>query len=244
MSSSEKVKAVPPAAGPGANAPAGAAPACPAPAPREVSHQVTETISNASAGNEHWNGTYQWDSKFTLAVDPANCTVTATVKVKVNGTATDAQKQAWKNAIETKWNNKVKLDCPGRACKAACPNGFAVKVELKYVDSGEHYPIDAQDPGAGGGGVEGLGGTTSMQGWGKNDTVDITHEFGHMLGNPEEYFTTDGHDYTDGGTVDGFRDPHGGIMNNPDNDPLPRNYESIRKEASSMLGDNCTTQPR
>ena len=77
-------------------------------------------------------------------------------------------------------------------------------MELKYVDSGEHYPIDAQDPGAGGGGVEGLGGTTSMQGWGKNDTVDVTHEFGHMLGNPEEYFTTDGHDYTNGGTVDGL----------------------------------------
>jgi hypothetical protein len=39
-----------------------------------------------------------------------------------------------------------------------------------------------------------------MTDWGTADRTDITHEFGHMLGNAEEYFTTNGTDYTAGGT--------------------------------------------
>jgi len=76
-----------------------------------------------------------------------------------------------------------------------------------------------------------------------NDTVDVTHEFGHMLGNPEEYFTTDGVDYSEGGTKQPFRDPSGGIMNNPANNPLPRNYDPIKAAAqSAMGGSSCSTR--
>ncbi len=210
--------------------------------PKEVSVSVSETISNAPATYAAWNGTYSWSSKFTVEPDRANCRVKVVVKIKVSGTITDPQKAAWKSAIEGKWSGKVKLKCPDPACEKACPSGYAVKVELKYVDSGQHYTVTANQPAATEGGRAGIGGTTSMTGWGVGDTTDITHEFGHMLGCPEEYFTTDGHDYTEGGTKAGFRDPGGGIMNNPSGNPTKANYELVRKNAASAMGLTCTTE--
>ncbi|MFN7923282.1 MAG: hypothetical protein U0Q16_24485 [Bryobacteraceae bacterium] len=231
-------------AGAGAAPAGGAAPAtpaaqgCPGPVSRDVSERVTETISNGDP--PAWNGTYTWDSKYTVTADRQACTVTVTMKLKVTGTITDAQKQTWKNAIETKWNNKAYLCCTG----GNCPRGMPITISVEYVDSGEHYTITAQTPGATEGGRAGLGGTTSMTGWGVDDTVDITHEFGHMLGNPEEYFTTNGHDYTEGGTKQAVRDPSGGIMNNPANNPLPRNYDSVKSQAQTAMGGgtNCVTR--
>ena len=74
-----------------------------------------------------------------------------------------------------------------------------------------------------------------MTGWGVKDKTDITHEFGHMLGNPEEYFTTNGVDHTNGGKRRGFRDKGGGVMNNPSEDPFTNHYEMIRKHAAKAL---------
>ena len=208
---------------------------------QEVDKTITETISNAPAPYQKWNNTYTWQSKFALLVNRSNCSVTATIKIKVTGTVTEAQKSAWKSAIESKWNGKVKLTCPDPSCAAACPSGYQVNVVLLYVTSGEHYTVTANQPGAGG--TEGQGGTNGMTGWGVNDTVDVTHEFGHMLGNPEEYFTTNGTDYTDGGKNRGFRDPDGGVMNNPAGNPLPQNYDLIRQQAAAVMGQGvaCTT---
>jgi hypothetical protein len=206
---------------------------------RPVDKPISETISNAT--NPKWNGTYGWHSKYSVAVNRTNCSVTVTIKIKVVGDITDDQKSAWKSAVESKWNDKVKFVCTDPACKAACPDGYAVSVVLEFVTSGEHYPVTANQPGSGG--TEGLNGTNGMQGWGVDDTVDITHEFGHMLGNPEEYFTTNGVDYTYGGTKQGYRDADGGIMNNPANNPLPRNYDLIRDEVAAAMGTGitCTT---
>ena len=142
--------------------------------------------------------------------------------------------QAWKSACENKWNGKAKFCCSG----GGCPNGYTVSTVLQHVTSGEHYPVTANTPGATAGGRSGLGGTSSMTGWGVNDTVDITHEFGHMLGNCDEYFTTNGTDYSSGGT--GFRSPTGRIMNNPANDPALRNYDFIRRQTQSALGGGAT----
>jgi len=205
-----------------------------------VDKTVTETISNAPEGNEAWNGTYSWKSKYTVAVNKDTCTTTATVKIKVKGSVTEAQKAAWKKAVEDKWNGKAKLCCTG----GNCPDGYKVAVVLQYVTSGQDYEVTANNPGADEGGRAGLAGTTSMTGWGVDDTTDITHEFGHMLGNPEEYFTTDGTDYSDGGKKDGFRDADGGIMNNPANDPLPRNFQPIADAAGSALGSGSSCTPK
>jgi hypothetical protein len=177
-------------------------------------------------------------------VDRPGCKVKVTVKIKVTGTATAAQKAAWKFSIESKWSGKVKLVCPDSRCPAACASGYPVSVELLYVDSGEHYTVVANVPGATAGGRAGLGGTNSMTGWGVNDTTDIAHEFGHMLGSPEHYFTTNGTDYSARGTKSGFRDADGDIMNNPANNPSAADYSLIAKKAGAAIGGgtNCTAQ--
>jgi hypothetical protein len=132
------------------------------------------------------------------------------------------------------------MNCVDTTCPAACPSGYAVLIDLEFVDAGEHYVVTAQPAGATSGGIGGPSGTTSMTGWGVTDLVDITHEFGHMLGNTDEYFTTNGVDFSYGGAVLGFRDPNGGIMNNPANDPLPRNYYLIEQQAAALMGSAVT----
>lgn len=213
--------------------------------PREVNVAVSETITNAPTAYASWNNTYGWRSKYKLTVRRSSCSVLLTMRLKISGTITDAQKAAWKSAIEGRWNNKVKFVCPDPRCAGACGAGYPVSVEVVYVDSGEHYVVTANTPGSAEGGRSGLGGTTSMTGWGVNDLVDITHEFGHMIGAPEEYFTTNGVDYTHGDpNTRGFRDPGGGNMNNPANDPRPPNYDLIRQQAAQILGGRtaCTTE--
>src|SRR5437016_1777694 len=124
---------VPPGGGPAVTV------SCPA-SSREVDKPVSETITNGNPAS--WNGTYGWDSKFQLNV--ADCTATVTIRLKVVGTITDDQKAAWKSAIEAKWNNKVYFCCSG--CN--CPSGLPCAVSVQYVDSGEHYEVTAQTPGA------------------------------------------------------------------------------------------------
>lgn len=217
--------------------------------PREVDIAVTETISGAPTtptDYSSWNNTYGWQSKYMLTVRRTSCTVLLTMRLKVTGAAiTAAQKTAWKTAIENKWNGKVRFVCPDRRCVGACGAGYPVAVEVVYVESGEHYTVTANNPGAAEGGRAGLGGTTSMTGWGVDDLVDITHEFGHMIGAPEEYFTTDGFDYTFNHATRGFRDDGGGNMNNPANDPASRNYRKICEQASLIFGRDmaCTMEP-
>ena len=241
-----------PSAGDGGSPANGGTAPCPDPctskvfAAQEVNENITEVISNAPAQYSAWNNTFSWPAHFTVQASRSPCSVTVTVKIKVTGTITAAQKSAWKSAIEGKWNRKAKLMCPDPSCAAACPGGYPIYVQLQYVASGEHYAVVANTPTAGATqtGTHGLGGTLSMKVWGVNDTTDVTHEFGHMLGNVEEYFTTNGVDYSDGGHKRGFRDPGGGIMNNPANNPLPKNYSLIAKAAGTAMGVTCTPQAR
>lgn len=199
---------------------------------KEVSEEVTEVITDSPPGQEDWNKTYKWTVKFKLEALRESCSVKVTVKIKVTGTITDAQKTGWKSAIETKWSNKVKLLCPDPACREACPDGYGVSFVVEFVASGEHYVVKANnDPPDG---VRSV--TPDMGKWGVDDTIDITHEFGHMLGAPEQYNTINGVPYGAG------RQAGKGVMNNPDGDPEKHNYELIRKHAAAVMGVSCTTE--
>jgi hypothetical protein len=202
----------------------------------DVDKEVTETISDASAGNEAWNGTYSWQSKFHSYANRGNHTVVATINLSSDGT--EGEKATWRQAVEAKWSNKVRMEVTPPGGQQGPPESYDVRVVCRFVDDAKKadYNVKAQRPGATEEGRAGKGGTTSMTGWGVEDKVDITHEFGHMLGNPEEYFTTNGHDYTDGGKQAGFRDPKGGVMNNPDGPALASNFEQIRQSAARALG--------
>lgn len=201
----------------------------------DVNESITETISGAPAPYGAWNGRFTWDSKFHLTLDLNSGNLI--VSVRIFSGATAAQKTAWETAIEGRWSNRYKLRVAG-ATAGAAERSYPIVVDLQWAADAKSadYTVNPSSPGTTSGGRAGVGGTTSMTDWGTSDTTDVTHEFGHMLGNPEEYFTTNGTDYTAGGKRRGFRDKGGGIMNNPTEDPFTRHYELIRRHAAKLLG--------
>lgn len=186
---------------------------------QEVDESITQTITNAPAGAEAWNGTYGWRARFLLRLEEATCRALVTVRVRVTGTITASQLTAWETAIEGAWNNLFKLCC-GSSC---CRNGFAIVADIQFVASGEHQVVVAGTS------------TTNMGNWGATDAGDVRHEFGHMLGALDEYFTVNGTDWGPG------RQPSGAIMNNPANPPAARHYELIRARAQALMGVATTT---
>ncbi|HKC53855.1 MAG TPA: hypothetical protein VKC33_04340 [Burkholderiales bacterium] len=188
---------------------------------QEVDEARTETISNAPPGAEAWNGTYGWRARFHQRVEQPTCRVLVTVRVRLVGTLTAAQQSAWQTAIDSAWSNRFK-NCAGGCC---CGNGYTIRCELQYVSSGEHQVVTVGTS------------TTSMTSWGATDTVDVNHEYGHMLGALDEYFTVNGVDYGAG------RQATGDIMNNPANQPIAAHYELVRATTSALLGTACSTIP-
>jgi hypothetical protein len=201
---------------------------------REVSQSISETISGAPAAYSAWNGTYTWDSHFRIELSAVTGTVS--VIMRLYSTAPLAIRRAWERAIERKWSGRLylRIRVPG-VTEGPCK--LKVLVNLQWVNdpARAHYTINPQAPGTTSSGRAGIGGTSSMTDWGTADTTDITHEFGHMLGNPEEYFTTNGTNYATAGRA-GFRDPGGGIMNNPAERVHSRHFNLVREQVALMLG--------
>jgi hypothetical protein len=228
--------------GGGAAAPAVA----PAPEPdfkvKDVDREITETISHAPETLSQWNGTYSWHSKWRLRLDLRAEIGKLEVIVRLNSSAPAAVKTAWENAITAKWDNKFAF-CVLRDTPITIKPGvvdryaemYPIRIVIAWVDnaSDADYVVTANAAGATEGGRAGEGGTTSMTGWGTADTQDMTHEFGHMLGCPEEYFTTNGVDYATHGAR-GYRDEGAGVMNNPAGAALARNFDVIRREAAPL----------
>jgi hypothetical protein len=209
----------------------------------DVDRAITETITHAPARFAAWNKTYGWRAKWRLRLttrpDPK-----LEVVVRLYCTASAAQKQRWEQAIVAKWDNKFAFCVlksplpPGASGGARYSEVYPIRVLTAWLDSaaGADYTIAAHAPGATEGGRAGAGGTTSMTGWGTDDTTDITHEFGHILGCAEEYFTTNGVDYAAQYGGVGFRAAGGGVMNNPAGPALARNFDVIRQEAAALRG--------
>lgn len=200
----------------------------------EVDQAHRETIANAPAAHASWNGTFGWQSRFQLSFD-LNTNV-VTVVMRLYSAGTEAVRRAWESAIESRWSHRFSLRESDD--RGVVRHTYPIVVDLQWVSdsASAHYTVNAQAPGTTSGGRAGLGGTSSMTDWGTGDTTDITHEFGHMLGNAEEYFTTNGTDYTAGGTRTGYRDAGGGIMNNPAENPELRHYEAVRAAFVALRG--------
>lgn len=207
-------------------------PFAPPPVTNEVNEHKTETISNAP--DPRWNNTFGWDSRFQVVYD--GNTKRATIVSRLYCDVDDSVKTGWKNAIESRWGNgQFQLEV-WESCK---PNIVPIDVNIEWVTQPmlAHYvikPVGPGDPPIPGKTV-GAGGTADMTAWSTTNYSDVPHEYGHMLGNPEEYFTTNGIDYTYSGTKSGYRDRGGGIMNNPSETPSARHYNLVRDAFIKMM---------
>ena len=143
---------------------------------QEFDQARTETISNAPPGSEAWNGTYGWRTRFLLTLDKTTCTARVLIRVRLVGTITAAQRAAWETAVEAAWNSR--FDLCRRVC--CCSDGLAIVTDIQFVTTGEHQVVNV---GAS---------TTNMGNWGAADRVDVSHEFGHVFGALDEYFTVNG----------------------------------------------------
>ena len=189
----------------------------------DVSFWKSETISNAPAGATAWNGTYRDHIRFHVTVSEADCTVKVTMKLRVKGAITAAQLAAWKSAIESKWSNKFKVCCDIECC----PDGMPIVIDIVWVDSwwASDHTVNVGPT------------TTNTANWSATDTVDITHEFGHLIGNDDEYYTVNGVNFN------GARKPGGNVMNNPAGDPAGRHFQAVTDAVGELLEESCPPIP-
>jgi len=80
-------------------------------------------------------------------------------------------RSTWANIIETRWSN---AGAAAHSGELNCPFTF----DVQWVNTSEHHNVRVrQGPGQ-----------TTMTTWDTSDTGAVaSHEFGHMLGNPDEY---------------------------------------------------------
>jgi hypothetical protein len=91
----------------------------------------------------------------------------------ISAATMDSLRATWKSGIERKWSNHFGC-CTDPGCIAKC----ALTFEVQWVTSGEHHRVRVR-----------VGPERSDMGiWDTMDTGDVaSHEFGHMLGHPDEY---------------------------------------------------------
>jgi hypothetical protein len=174
---------------------------------QEVDVARTETMSDAPPGCFH------------QSVDEANCRITVTVRVRISGNITQAQQNAWETAIENAWSNLFKLCC--KCC--CCSNGYTIVADIQFVNNNEHQVVNVGAT------------TTNMGNWSPNDTTAINHEFGHMLGALDEYYTVNGVAYGNPFQATG------NVMNNPSNGPAAHHFSIVEAAVQTLLGTSCRT---
>ena len=127
---------------------------------QEVSFSVSECI-------------YGW----TAAYAQRGTEITVRIRLDPDAGISDATmntlRTRWKTGIENKWSNRFGC-CTDPGCIGRC----ALTFRVEWVTSGEHHRVRVQQGPA----------QSNMGNWDTMDSGDVaSHEFGHMLGHPDEY---------------------------------------------------------
>lgn len=117
----------------------------------------------------------------------------------------------WETTIQNRWSN---VWGAGRSGELTCPFTF----DVQWVNSGAHHNVRVrQGPGQ-----------TNMTLWDTNDTGAVaSHEFGHMIGNADEYSAGNCPNRSPVNT--------GNIMDNNSNNILARHLQSIVNNIGSNV---------
>ncbi len=129
-------------------------------AAQEVSFSVSECI-------------YGWTAAFRQTGTHIMARIRLNPDSDVSSSLLETVKGRWKRGIEDKWSYRF-------ACceRPGCTNACAMTFEVRWVDSGEHLAVR----------VKKGGGRSNLGLWHTDDSGDVaSHEFGHLLGHPDEY---------------------------------------------------------
>ncbi len=130
------------------------------PAAQEVSFSVSECI-------------YGWTAAFRQQGTHVTARIRLNPDSDVSASLFDTVKDRWKRGIENKWSYRFAC-CRRPGCSEACVLTF----EVQWVTSNQHLTVR----------VKKGGGRSNLGLWHTDDSGDVaSHEFGHLLGHPDEY---------------------------------------------------------
>jgi hypothetical protein len=129
-------------------------------AAQEVSFSVSECI-------------YGWTAAFRQTGTHVAARIQLNPDSDVSASLLDDVMQRWKRGIEDKWSYRFAC-CQRPGCTSAC----ALTFEVQWVASNAHLQVR----------VKKGGGRSNLGLWHTDDSGDVaSHEFGHLLGHPDEY---------------------------------------------------------
>jgi hypothetical protein len=127
---------------------------------QEISFAVSECI-------------YGWTARFRQEGTNIRVRIRLAPDEDVTADELDELKERWTRGIEEKWSYRF-LCCR----RPDCDNRCALTFTVDWVGEGEHHRVRVRR------GPE----RSNMTTWDTEDTGDVaSHEFGHMLGHPDEY---------------------------------------------------------
>jgi hypothetical protein len=114
---------------------------------------------------------YGWTARFEQIWTHIIVRIRLNPDAGISNATMNTLRNTWQNGIENTWNNRWGS---GRAGELTCRMTF----DVQWVNSGQHHTVRVR-PGPA---------RTNMTTWDTNDTGAVAaHEFGHMLGHPDEY---------------------------------------------------------
>ena len=124
---------------------------------------------------------FSWTSRFRIVHDEKGCVLRVEVRIRLNPAAdvTDEEfadaRARWEQGIEDTWNAGPRLRRTSGDCRC---EEYRIEYDVQWVETGEHHVVQ----------VPSGSGRSDMGNWFVEDPGSTAaHEFGHMLGNPDEY---------------------------------------------------------
>ncbi len=228
---------------------------CVVPTHQKQVYPVGAYPSEVPAGSGNWVGNtapktvdFNWDSKFDLVLRRKTLEVIVRIKPKVANVVVGGKfQQTWKTHIQSTWKG---------ASFRSGDETYSVEFNLQFVD--ESYPGDsftvevasvppppipvnwrAAEQQRSRAVVGGDVGTPHMGQWGGTDAAVISHEFGHMLGLPDEYYTTEWNNTAlNGAMYNQVPFTTNSIMNNTGKEGriFPRHFETVKRQFEIWQG--------